>query len=739
MLNKRYIISSCYLLSSLISVAQHTIVLNPFVKLNGIQPVSSVRDVQELEDGLLVTYTMESINVCNDIIFSASHIFQLEGFGQNHEIGKPSIPITSDTFVIPLGKCPSISVVDSSYIYYDVELAPSKPLCTEWENFSVSHILPYKGLYPLSNIVSSAIREYRGYELLDICMTPIQYNYEKKRVRIYDKVSYKITWNNKSNSINKTKLLPNDSPLKSLVSSSIRERTAGDAQQTTEDYLIITTNTFLNAAQKFREWKRTMGFNAQIVSQQSWTASSVKEAIRDVYEDPNKNLQYVLIIGDEDDVPPYQYIYYNDRLSFPVDLDYSCMGGLNDTESDIYMGRISVHSNSEALIVVDKIIDYEKTPIEDNSFYNSAMVSTYLQAESNDTEEKTRSYAKTTEDVRNSLAAQGKTVYRVYNANDSVTPRYWYNNGQKVMMPVELQDTSIWRGDASNVIDIINSGVSFVLHRDHGWEYCWPFVNFTTTDITLLNNERKLPVVFSVDCQCGQFNHFEDCFSEAFLKQEHGGCVAIIAASGVTYSYYNNKMAKNLIEAIWPSNTGGGINPVYRMGSILKRGLLGIYDNSSRKYYMCFGDPSMMIYSTPPVAFNTAIIKRDADSITVSTDDDNSQIAFYNRSTGEVESYVGTIARSSLVGEDVTVCISAPNKITFMEDLRDSLYLQNETVSGTKIYRGSKINVGSDVTNSKLFGPVVFSGQKVTLVGREVELRGETTIQSGTIFEINNQ
>ena len=154
---------------------------------------------------------------------------------------------------------------------------------------------------------------------------------------------------------------------------------------------------------------------------------------------------------------------------------------------------------------------------------------------------------------------------------------------------------------------------------------------------------------------------------------------------------------------------------------------------------MCFGDPSMMIYSTPPVAFNTAIIKRDADSITVSTDDDNSQIAFYNRSTGEVESYVGTIARSSLVGEDVTVCISAPNKITFMEDLRDSLYLQNETVSGTKIYRGSKINVGSDVTNSKPFGPVVFSGQKVTLVGREVELRGETTIQSGTIFEINNQ
>ena len=91
-----------------------------------------------------------------------------------------------------------------------------------------------------------------------------------------------------------------------------------------------------------------------------------------------------------------------------------------------------------------------------------------------------------------------------------------------------------------------------------------------------------------------------------------------------------------------------------------------------------------------------------------------------------------------MVGNDVTVCVSAPNKITFLEDVNDSIYIQNEVVSGTKTYRAKKISVGSNVTDNKPQGPVLISGEKLSLIGKEIELRNNTTISSGTILEIFN-
>lgn len=735
---KRSLFCLCAIMGSLNAPAQVTFRTNPFEFVDSIQAACPKREIKGTSEELIVTYTFDQYNVWSENIFPNTYTFHIDGFEQNHDGGRPSFPITTDSFIIPAGKRASVSMIDSSYVDYNIELSPSIPLFTEWEDVRIPPISPFNGFFPKSNIISSKIREYRGYELLDICMTPLKYNYANKTVRLYKTISYKITWLRSSVDGNKTHCLPCDYSLNQVHHQNLYPRQQNDTIQTTEDYLIITTNKFENAARKFMEWKRTMGFRTHLIVQQSWNATNLKQAIRAVYEDPEKNLQYLLFIGDEDDIPPFQYIYYNDHLSFPVDLDYSCMGGANDTEADIFMGRISVHTNSEALVVINKIINYEKEPIVDDSFYNSALLSTYFQAESFDTEQKSRSYAKTTEDIRNVLADLGKTTYRVYNANDSVYPHYWYDDNNKVPLPIELQDTSVWRGNASDVINKINDGVAFVLHRDHGWEFCWPYINFSTTNIETLNNGRKLPVVFCIDCQCGQINHSEDCFAEAFLKKEQGGCVAMIAASGVTYSSSNNKMARNVVKAIWPSTREGTQAPIYRMGGILKQSLSGINDISSKRYYMCFGDPSMRIYSQPPTPFNMITIDRRTDSIIVRTDDVHSQIAFYDRSTGDVISFHGTYAKSNMVGNDVTVCVSAPNKITFLEDVNDSIYIQNEVVSGTKTYRAKKISVGSNVTDNKPQGPVLISGEKISLIGKEIELRNNTTISSGTILEIFN-
>ena len=460
----------------------------------------------------------------------------------------------------------------------------------------------------------------------------------------------------------------------------------------------------------------------------------------------------MLLIGDEDDVPAANRPNNNHQF-VPSDLKYSCMGGTDDNIADIYMGRLSAHTNKEALTIVNKIIDYERTPVLDENFYNSILLSSYFQAKADHPDIDGKTYVKTTEDIRIYLEIQGKSTYRVYNADFLRFPKYWSDG---TLMPEELQDTAVWIGTGEDIKEYINRGVSLVLHRDHGLYKGWPFIEFDTVSIANLSNENKLPIVFSIDCDCGQFNYQPthgntDCFAEAFLKKEGGGCVAIIAASTGTFSPPNNYLAKGLIEAIWPnpgllsndSTQADTLIPLYRLGEILQSGLakmdLYIYDDQNRLFYICFGDPSMRFYSDYPQPFNNILIDRTSDSIVVNTHGEDAQIGFYNKATGEVRCFYGTHCNCSMAGDSVSVCISAPNKIPYIEDFTGTLYIQNETISESKIYRANKISVGNSVTPSKPSGPVVFSGNNISLSGKEVIIEDETTIELGTSFEIKNQ
>lgn len=64
---------------------------------------------------------------------------------------------------------------------------------------------------------------------------------------------------------------------------------------------------------------------------------------------------------------------------------------------------------------------------------------------------------------------------------------------------------------------------------------------------------------------------------------------------------------------------------------------------------------------------------------------------------------------------------------------------QNESIGGTKIYQANTIKVGTNVTNTKPIGSVVFNGNKTILIGNEIEINGETTVELGTELEIHTE
>ena len=148
----------------------------------------------------------------------------------------------------------------------------------------------------------------------------------------------------------------------------------------------------------------------------------------------------------------------------------------------------------------------------------------------------------------------------------------------------------------------------------------------------------------------------------------------------------------------------------------------------------------MRIYTNTPTDFSCVAVNRGSDNITVSlSNGESATITFYNLLNGKVISYEGSHAvHETKTPNYITVCISGHNKIPYIKQglTPIDIYVQNETITGTKTYIGKTIKIGTNVTNNKTQGPVVIkSGATVNFYGNDVQIYPETTIEPGA--EVN--
>lgn len=117
-------------------------------------------------------------------------------------------------------------------------------------------------------------------------------------------------------------------------------------------------------------------------------------------------------MGDQEDVPAsYSKHGYANHVT---DLWYGCMDGSNDFTPNVYRGRLPVSNATEALNVVNKIIQYERNPITIKSFYDKGVNCAYFQDLYPKNNYADRRFAQTSENVRDYLQGLGKTIQRIY-------------------------------------------------------------------------------------------------------------------------------------------------------------------------------------------------------------------------------------------------------------------------------------------------------------------------------------
>lgn len=172
----------------------------------------------------------------------------------------------------------------------------------------------------------------------------------------------------------------------------------------------------------------------------------------------------------------------------------------------------------------------------------------------------------------------------------------------------------------------------------------------------------------------------------------------------------------------------------------------GNYYSLERKIWMglnLMGDPEMPVYLSRPETFQNVSIQFVNDSIYVDAGTGGFDICFINQSDSTDYYIARNIADSVAVFGRINgvfdVCITKPGYIPYITTC-DNFYLQNKTLSGTKIYQSGNAIIGLDVTNIIAHGPVVINNGSTTVkASQEATITKDFEVELGAEFTITNE
>lgn len=596
--------------------------------------------------GLETSYSTGQISINEKYVDNELyHQISIPGYILTRDAGKPQLPVFTELIMVPEGAEYSVTYSYSSvrvkkgYKVYPA-LAPATDRYGDPEpEFAIDSITYNRNaFYPAIPVNTINEQYFRGMKIIWVDISPVLHNPVTGELMIYEDISVQVSFSGAERffdySLHSDEFL-NNFPLISVNATSIFSEIENYRKKESHkesigiysaNYIILTDSIFFNAANKFADWKRQLGYSVDLVAGTGWTFNKMKDSVHARYQQWSPKPDYLLIIGDHDRMPAEMLLNPTNDF-YGSDLHLVTMGGIHDFIPDMAKGRISVTSASQAMTVIDKIINYEMAPPVDSSFYYTGLNCAQFQDDNYDYFADRR-FVHTSEEIRDYLLSKGYDVERVYYADlTHSTPLYYnanyYSNGQS--LPPDLLDPSFnWGGNAADITNHINQGVFYVLHRDHGYAggSGWHAPYFVSSHINSLNNGNNTPIVFSINCHTGEFTQPE-CFAEKFHRHPNGGAVGVVAASYYSYSGWNDGFSVGMFDAIWASpgltpNFGvGGFsapipsnhNDIRNMGKVMNQGLLRMTQTWSSataqarytyRLYHYFGDPAMRIRTKVP-------------------------------------------------------------------------------------------------------------------------------------------
>ncbi len=529
-----------------------------------------------------VTYSIKEFSlVSNDFKGETLQNIELNGIFLFNDAGMPDLPGSGRFIAIPQGSKPVLEIVDARVeVIKNVEMAPAPiiPLDTEYDMVYEKNQKVYSKneFYPANPIKISNVSQIRGVDVVTLGITPFQYNPVTNELRIYRDIKVNIRFEG-GNGIFGNESLRNKwwDPIlaqnilnyNSLPKIDYSKRLKKAKVEGEAEYVIITLNnpTYLQWADSIKNFRRKQGILTEVYTITEVggnTVNAIDAWVTNAYNNWETKPVAVLLMADFSTSASgitsisYPHPYSGDYIS---DNTYADVTG--DDLPDIVFARMTANNATELQTMVTKFINYETNPPTSVDFYNKPITALGWQTE--------RWFQICSEVVGGFWRSQGKNPVRinaVYEGNPASDPWSTATNTSTVLnffgpsglnyLPASPTTLGGWTGGTATQINTaINSGAFMLQHRDHGLEEGWGEPVYRNNNIDGLTN-TDLSYIWSINCLTGRFDYNSEVFAEKFHRHTSGGqnsgCVGIMAASQVSYSFVNDVFVWGAFDNMYP-------------------------------------------------------------------------------------------------------------------------------------------------------------------------------------------
>ena len=577
-----------------------TLLMITTLNLSGLamEPMRPTVDVKMNPDGLELVFDFSHTKASQwqTLLEQPQHI-HYSGYGYAGQSGEPVLP--QFTELIPIQSYTNPELIDKSRTSYSSAInilkeTPRGHLETDAPmviqnfetNVSQGH---FDYSVKLGDVVSML-----GQSYLPVTIQPLSLDLTQGQFDFPEKITIQIA------GVSGNEAIGDGDAIQSIISND-------DTYDQLGHYLVITPPLFEPYLDYLVDWKRRKGHLVTVTStvEAGSSPTAIKAYIQTAYDTWENPPRYILLIGDEDRGIGGFYVYNPDNEALVTDHPYALLDG-DDSFPEAWVGRLSVDTIGELVVLMSKILSYESQPyLDDPGWYKRAlMVGTVTAAIS-------------TQHVNNWV---GRKL--VENGFTQIDTAYY---------PMQAS--------LSHISNPINNGVGFVNYRGLGaWDH-WIGPYFYNSDIDNLQNGHKLPIMTSIVCGGGNYAGTVDpVFGEKWIRagttSNPKGAVAFIGPSEVhTHTQFNNVIDIALYSALFDLDMN-------ELGPALWYAKLELWRNYYQSEFLPFGqsaefyhnvynilgDPGMNVWTDTPQLISVDFpdtLRQNEDHISLTVLDEN--------------------------------------------------------------------------------------------------------------------
>ena len=516
------------------------------------------------------------------------------------EAGAPDLPQFPIPAIIGDVAEMSVSIAASDFTDYEnVEIVPSKGNFSRQIDpttvpYTYGDMYAQDAFYPAEQAYLETpyiLRDFRGQNIM---VRPFAYNPVAKTLRVYHHMTIEMT-KVSDNGVNQKAARKSAPKLAPEMKASYESRFINFKENCAKynfvedrgEMIVVCPDQYLEAMQRLVEWKNQSGRPTTMVSLSEIGGNNnnaIKTYIQNIYDDPDRNLEFILLVGDYADLTPHQMgSGYNSGYS---DNWFGMLEG-NDYYIEAFTGRFSAQSLANVETQVEKIIYYERDLTE-----NDTWVSTGVGIGANE--------------GSGSGHNGGEADYVHINYIRDTLLHYTYET-------VTQQYSGVGSGTSANAISAdLNNGASIINYCNHGSQTSWAVAGYSNSHVNALVNDDKWPFIWSVACDNGKFNG--DCFAEAWLRASNNTTGRPTGAVGGMFSWISQPWQPpmtgqdEMVNILTEWKHSDQFNHTF--GGVSLNGNMYILDmhpsdqGSTHNTWLLFGDPSLMVRTDVPARMN---------------------------------------------------------------------------------------------------------------------------------------